>query len=269
MEIFLASEFGDLKNFLYICNVMTMNETEHKYLVTIQGNDSSGKDTVAKMLDYIFEVGMIKAKFVNWCKIVNIYDKIIHLDDQLKNIISILYNLDKKILYEDKYLYKYWWIYGTSKFVDNIDVEFCRINLESGALSEELHNIRKNKEIPVIKLNNFLKYYYIKYKRLYDDEYWVNYIMPKIKDILSENNHCIIPDIKYTSDLTLLNKKCKCIQNGTIKLYNIYVGMHEEYNTKEDDYKVGKIDYYIQNKQENLYSLWLQTIKCYQTLFIN
>ena len=93
--------------------------------------------------------------------------------------------------------------------------------------------------------------------------------MPKIKDILSENNHCIIPDIKYTSDLTLLNKKYKHIQNGTTKLYNIYVGIYEEYNIKEDDYKVGKIDYYIQNKQENLYSLWIQTLKCYQTLFIN
>ena len=69
---------------------MTTNEIEHKYLVTIQGNDSSGKDTVAKMLDYMFEVGIMKAKFVNWCKNINIYDKIIHLDDQLKNIISIL-----------------------------------------------------------------------------------------------------------------------------------------------------------------------------------
>ena len=57
------------------------------------------------------------------------------------------------------------------------------------------------------------------------------------------------------------------LNNFTDEFYNLVVGFEEyEYNTKEDDYKVGKIDYYIQNKQENLYSLWIQTIKCYQTL---
>lgn len=255
-----------------------------RIIIAISGSKGVGKDTTATMLEYIMSVGINKATYAEWyrrTKVAEDYGKnIIHFADKLKDLCAQITDLPRH--YFDKHEYKdeLWWIYGTENFINDEEIE--KYNADENkknyikilscnvlTLKEHLENIPKNKCVPVIKLRTILQFVGTEmFRNLYDEKYWIRNTIKRAREITNEKGFCIIPDLRFETELHSLRKACndsgyKCI------IINIGYSDTFERNTNErglhiSEKQLKEFDYYISNKKEKFFVLFNEVLKFYQ-----
>ena len=255
-----------------------------RIIIAISGSKGVGKDTTATMLEYIMSVGINKATYAEWyrrTKVAEDYGKnIIHFADKLKDLCAQITDLPRH--YFDKHEYKdeLWWIYGTENFINDEEIE--KYNADENkknyikilscnvlTLKEHLENIPKNKCVPVIKLRTILQFVGTEmFRNLYDEKYWIRNTIKRAREITNEKGFCIIPALRFETELHSLRKACndsgyKCI------IINIGYSDTFERNTNErglhiSEKQLKEFDYYISNKKEKFFVLFNEVLKFYQ-----
>lgn len=259
-----------------------------RIIIAISGSKGVGKDTTATMLEYIMSVGINKATYAEWyrrTKVAEDYGKnIIHFADKLKDLCAQITDLPRHCFDQHEYKDELWWIYGTENFINDEEIE--KYNADENkknyikilscnllTLKEHLDNIPKSKCVPVIKLRTILQFVGTEmFRNLYDEKYWIRNTIKRAREITNEKGFCIIPDLRFETELHSLRKACndsgyKCI------IINIGYSDTFERNTNErglhiSEKQLKEFDYYISNKKEKFFVLFNEVLKFYQQFIL-
>lgn len=198
-------------------------------IIGIGGTRGSGKDTLASMINYILEVGTAKAKYSDWNKKNNTFarlsstykkpDTIIHYADNLKDCLSIIYNIRRDYFDNRKYKEDMWYCFSNRKFYSNTDLvggTFYKIDikdLELNSLSYILTNLRFQ---CVIKLRTLLQYFGTNVcRQILGKDIWLNSTITKANELNYLKGFCIIADVRFNNEAEVISKY---ISNRVIKI---------------------------------------------------
>lgn len=233
-----------MKNFIYFCNM--------NYIIGIAGQANSGKDTIADMLNYIFLVGIAKANYVQYMArkkaiIITHGSRIIHFADPLKDVISILYGIERQLLNERDYKNFYWYCLDTGQFCTTQEANYVKnpnfIEWEQLYINS-LKDCIKPKYFNYIKIRTLLQYIGTDLCRLnLDNDIWVKATMRKAVDIAEAKKLCIIPDVRFPNEAAAIHKDSNSSLYGGIIKVNRDVPQIE-YSSEIIDFD---IDYTIEN----------------------
>lgn len=198
-------------------------------IIGIGGTRGSGKDTLASMINYILEVGTAKAKYSDWNKKNNTFarlsstykkpDTIIHYADNLKDCLSIIYNIRRDYFDDRKYKEDMWYCFNNRRFYPNTDLvggTFYKIDikdLELNSLSYILTNLRFQ---CVIKLRTLLQYFGTNVcRQILGKDIWLNSTITKANELNYLKGFCIIADVRFNNESEAISKY---ISNRVIKI---------------------------------------------------
>lgn len=256
----------------------------NRIIIAISGDKNVGKDTTATMLEYIKNVGIAGANYAQWyTKYVAKEENaecIIHFADKLKELCASITNLPLRYFNSHSYKDEFWWIYGTDKFISEIDMnkeedspskdKYYQIhNLNMFTLAEQIKRAKDIDEIPVIRLRTILQFVGTEmFRNMYDPDYFINDTIKKMRSICNFRDICIIPDLRFQSEVIALRKACNC---SKYRLLVINIGEEETFtkNVTErglhaSEKKLADFDIYLSNKKTGLMILFNKVLELYQ-----
>lgn len=199
------------------------------FIIGIAGTKNSGKDTIASMINYIFAVGITKAKYQDWIIKRTIYDnnykdRIIHFADPLKDVLSIIYNIPREYFNDRKYKDELWYCFETNTFVNNITVSTEKYNIitindlhDNNSLDDELYTYSYINN--VIKLRTLMQYFGTNICRnKLDNDIWIKCAISKIIDKAEVRRLCIVPDVRFANEANALKINVDSLYGGVIKV---------------------------------------------------
>lgn len=194
-------------------------ENKKNYLIGIAGRKNSGKDTIASMINYIFTKGITSANYADYLKNnIKMKDKLInksiHFADNLKQCVSIIYNIDRDKLDDRNIKDNQYYSLTTNSFIDNKNVENNKLysiidtnSLKTYKLSTYIGSIVNNNCIPVIKIRTLLQYFGTDVCRdCFGDDIWIKSTMTVADNIMNIYGYCIIPDVRFQNEASVFIK---------------------------------------------------------------
>ena len=228
------------------------------YIIGLAGNKNSGKDTVASMINYIFAVGITKAKYSDWVLKRASYDetykdRIVHFADSLKDCLSIIYNIPRRYFDDRQYKDEMYYSFATGKFVAKQSIEQYKQHyniitnevLKHSSLKDEFETY--NELHHVITLRTLMQYFGTEVCREnLGHNIWIKSAIGKIADVAISRRLCIVPDVRFTNETA-------AIHFDNLSLYGRVVRINRNTdNTGKHDYHDSEIiafstDYSINN----------------------
>lgn len=228
------------------------------YIIGLAGNKNSGKDTVASMINYIFAVGITKAKYSEWILKRASYDetykdRIVHFADSLKDCLSIIYNIprnafDDRIIKDEMY-----YSFSTGQFIDKQVVD-QHPNDYNVITNEVLKHSSLNYEFEtydelysVITIRTLMQYFGTELCRNnLGTDIWIKSAIGKIVEVAANRRVCIVPDVRFTNESIAIHRDSPSLYGRVVRI-NRNIN-----NTGERDYHDSEIisfstDYSINN----------------------
>lgn len=222
------------------------------FVIGIAGVKNSGKNTVASMINYIFAVGVSKAKYQDWvikqaAYDSNYKDRIIHFADPLKDVLSIIYNIPRKYFDDRKYKDELWYCFNTNSFIENAnqrpgnEVVIVRIDtLKSFSLNTYL-KVNSDKLV-CIKLRSLLQYFGTEVCRnKLDDNIWIKCAIGKIVDKAESRRLCIVPDVRFANEADALRISNDSLYGGVIEIRRNDAGDTDNHDSETIDFGVDEV----------------------------
>lgn len=222
------------------------------FVIGIAGVKNSGKDTVASMINYIFDAGVSKAKYQDWLFKKHIFDaglkdRIIHFSDPLKDILSILYNIPRKYFDDRKYKDELWYCFNTNDFIENAnqrpgnEIAIVHIDtLKSFSLNTYL-KVNSDKLV-CIKLRSLLQYFGTEVCRnKLDDNIWIKCAINKIVDKAESIRLCIVPDVRFANEADALRISNDSLYGGVIEVRRNDAGDTDNHDSETIDFDVDEV----------------------------
>ena len=199
------------------------------YIIGIAGHKDSGKDITASMINYIFAVGVTKAKYMEWRTKresfdITYADRIFHFADPLKDILSILYNIPRSCFDSRKYKDEYWYCFETNSFLDTKTVSGPGYNIISFTNLDNHNTIKDvltthDKMSNVIKLRTLMQYFGTDICReQLSNDIWIRCGMSKIVDKAISRRICIVPDVRFANEANAIKHMDSSLYGGIIML---------------------------------------------------
>ncbi len=198
------------------------------YIIGIAGQKRAGKDTVAGMIDYIFKAGVSKANFADYLKYSidkTKRDRIIHFADNLKQCLSIIYNIPLDYFYDDKIKENGYYNFVTKKILLSNEVRIDESNyfiitnehLKIDTLNNYIYQLIPKQ--PIIRLRTLMQYFGTDICRKYlSDFIWINSTMSKATDIAIAQRLCIIADVRFANEAQMLDYNDEYLYRGVIEV---------------------------------------------------
>lgn len=190
-------------------------------IIGIAGQKQAGKDTVANIISYIFRVGLAKANYTDWYKNLasnSVYaeQKKIHFADVLKQVLSLIYDIDIAYFNQHKYKDDMWYCLDTGKFISEEEVNnkvYHRIDINKldqlmypgssikVTLAMNINIGHRGQMFNVIKLRTLLQYFGTDICRNHlGENIWIQSAMSKAIKIAETTGVCIIPDVRFKNE---------------------------------------------------------------------
>lgn len=187
------------------------------YIIGLAGNKNSGKDTVASMINYIFAVGITKAKYSDWVLKRVSYDetykdRIVHFADNLKDCLSIIYNIPRKYFDDRQYKDEMYYSFATGKFITKQSIEQYKQHyniitnkiLKHSSLKDELDTYDELHH--VITIRTLMQYFATEVCREnLGHNIWIKSAIGKITDAAISRRLCIVPDVRFTNEAAAIH----------------------------------------------------------------
>ena len=177
-------------------------------IIGIAGEANSGKDTIASMINYIISVGITKAKYSDWLIYQNRIGSqkqlnVIHFADNLKDCLSIIYNIPREYFDDRKKKDKEYYLLNEQRFVDEktFKTKYYEVTFESlgdYSLNELIYDDITDIGI---KLRTLMQYFGTNICRnLLDQDIWVKSTIDKARELADIYKICLIPDVRYVNE---------------------------------------------------------------------
>lgn len=182
------------------------------YIIGISGHAGVGKDTVASMINYIFKAGITKATYREYATYAKQYleddVRIIHFAGNLKDALSIIYQIDRAKFDDRAYKDNYWYCLEEHRFYTN--TELVRIG-KNKFIAINIWNLRERSIADIvglhpeyrhlIKLRTILQYFGTDVcRKVLGDSIWIDGTMKKAMNIAIANRLCLIPDVRFANE---------------------------------------------------------------------
>lgn len=243
------------------------------YIIGIAGKRNSGKDTVASIINYIFNAGLSASTYSDWIINRNALDiknkdRIIHFADNLKDIVSIIFNIERELLDDRIYKDKMWYCFNSNSFVLDYDVASYKYKvIEYNDLVEHpLAYYLNNNKIYVTKIRTLLQYIGTDiFKNNIKEDIWIKSCLGKIVDIAYGRTVCIVPDIRYENEANAILRNDKSICGIIIKI-NRNTGNQDKHSSEQ---LLNIVPTYTIDNNNNLISLYYKVYNIVQELILN
>lgn len=241
------------------------------YIIGIAGKRNAGKDTVASMINYIFNIGVSKATYNEYVVKKNYYDinndRIIHFADIIKDILSNIYSIPRKYFDDRKYKDELWYCINSNTFIPensrytDKDIFIVEIDTLKSFSLNTIINTNKNKNV-CIKLRTLMQYFGTNICRNnLDNDIWIKATMNKAVDIAETRKICIIPDVRFTNEAKAIQCNNSSLYGGVIKI-NI-----NNCDIIEHESEIIDINYNFEiNNNGSLLQLFYKVLEICQTL---
>lgn len=242
----------------------------YSFIIGINGKKQSGKDTVAEMINYIFDYGSSRANYAHYLMSKEKYnhknkDRIIHFADNLKNVLSIIYNIERKYLDSEQYKDELWFELKSYSFFKKIDDTNNIVITNEVLNNESIKDIidKSGTKFVFIKLRTLLQYFGTDViRKTFDDDIWIKSAMNNIIDTAIKRQVCIVPDIRFDNEFN----RIKNITHNLIKSFTIKVVRNNKYNdnhiSEQGDFDT---DFVIENNS-NLLQLFYKVLSICQSI---
>ena len=228
------------------------------YIIGLAGNKGCGKDTVASMINYIFAVGITKAKYSDWVLKRTSYDetykdRIVHFADSLKDCLSIIYNIPRQYFDDREYKDNMYYNLRTGEFIhkDKINqrgYHYFVINVETLNHSSIREKIETYDELfPLITIRTLMQYFGTEVCRNnLGRDIWVRSSISKIVEVAANRRLCVVPDVRFTNEAAVIHRDIPSLYGRVVRI------TRSTNNTGERDYHDSEIiafstDYSIAN----------------------
>ena len=199
------------------------------YIIGIAGHKDSGKDITASMINYIFAVGITKAKYIEWRTKRESFDttyadRIIHFGDLPKDILSVMYNIPRSCFDSRKYKDEYWYCFNTNSFFENKVVNkhdaYVKITIEQLQNTTLVNIIQSNKnKFICIRLRTLMQHFATDICRnKLQDDIWIRAAMCRIVDKAISRRICIVPDVRFANEAEAVRYMESSLYGGVIML---------------------------------------------------
>lgn len=146
----------------------------NKTIYVFAGKANAGKDTAASMACYIARVGTARANYKNWenfCKpevvkdVSPVIHDIFHFADALKDSLSIIFGIDRKLLDNREYKDNKYYCMSTNSFIDKnaVDKRYFRIVDINDFYEKDLNDIINETlptgQVPIFTLRTLMQYF--------------------------------------------------------------------------------------------------------------
>lgn len=146
----------------------------NKTIYVFAGKANAGKDTAASMACYIARVGTARANYKNWenfCKPEVVKDvspvrhNIFHFADSLKDSLSIIFGIDRKLLDCREYKDNKYYCMSTNSFIDKnaVDKRYFRVIDINDFYEKDLNDIINETlptgQVPIFTLRTLMQYF--------------------------------------------------------------------------------------------------------------
>ena len=200
------------------------------YIIGLAENKGCGKDTVASMINYIFAVGITKAKYSDWILKRASYDetykdRIIHFADNLKDCLSIIYNIprcafDDRIMKDETY-----YSFATGNFI-NKQVVIQHPNDYNIITNEVLKHSSLHDEFEtydelhhVITIRTLMQYFGTEVCREnLGCNVWIKSTIGKITDVAISRRLCIIPDVRFINEAAAIHRDAPSLYGRVVRI---------------------------------------------------
>ena len=228
------------------------------YIIGLAGNKNCGKDTVVSMINYIFAVGVTKAKYSDWVLKRASYDetykdRIVHFADNLKDCLSIIYNIPRRYFDDRQYKDEMYYSFATGKFVAKQSVEQYKQHyniitnevLKHSSLKDEFETYDELHY--VITIRTLMQYFGTEVCRNnLGRDIWVKSGISKIVEVATNRRLCVVPDVRFTNEVAAIHRDIPSLYGRVVRI------TRNTDNTDERDYHDSEIiafstDYSITN----------------------
>ena len=146
----------------------------NKTIYVFAGKANAGKDTAASMACYIARVGTARANYKNWenfCKPEVVKDaspvrhNIFHFADSLKDSLSIIFGIDRKLLDNREYKDNKYYCMSTNSFIDKnvVDKRYFKVIDINDFYEKDLNDIINETlltgQVPIFTLRTLMQYF--------------------------------------------------------------------------------------------------------------
>lgn len=220
------------------------------YIIGIAGHKRVGKDTVAGMIDYIFKAGVSKANFADYLKYSidkTKRDRIIHFADNLKQCLSIIYNIPIEYFYDDKIKENGYYNFVSNKILLSNEVRFdeqkyfiiTNEHLKTNTLNNIIYQL--NIKQPIICIRTLMQYFGTDICRKHLSDYiWINSTILKAVDIAFKQRLCIIADVRFANEAQMLDYNDEYLYRGVIEV-NRFADMSDSHQSEIIDFDTNYI----------------------------
>lgn len=146
----------------------------NKTIYVFAGKANAGKDTAASMACYIARVGTTRANYKDWESFYKpevikdaspVKQKIFHFADALKDSLSIIFGIDRKLLDNREYKDNKYYCMSTNSFIDKnaIDKRYFKIVDINDFYEKDLNDIINETlptgQVPIFTLRTLMQYF--------------------------------------------------------------------------------------------------------------
>lgn len=245
----------------------------YNVVIGIAGAKNSGKDTVASMIHYIFRSGITSATFQEW---VAMYEKpklkftVIHFADYLKNILSILFNIDRDLFDDRSYKDFIYYNLRENKFIAVDEFNYNTSNNPEKTVIITTEKLEKKPLAyyiekytnPYIKLRTLMQYFGTDIvRKKIEDNRWVKLTIGRAWEIARKEGLCLIPDVRF-------NNEQRYIQDSKGFVIKINRPIEDKNIDKHDSENMSDVEanYVIENNTSKM-SLFYKVLKTVQEIY--
>lgn len=222
-----------------------------KIIIGFAGKAGVGKDTAASICNYIFSVGITRAKYDEWYQHRSKYDysvngKIFHFGDTLKDVLSAMYNIDRCMFDDRKHKDELYYDIKDKRFVTPKQVGLKHMIIDNNKLlfnnfNDLIVNALSIGFTPVFKLRTLMQYFAtdICRKQLYSN-IWIDATMGKARSKLAFSDYALIADCRFQDEVDAIKRSsCKTLTVNIVRPRGQQVEEHvSEIQKLECDYTI-------------------------------
>ena len=177
------------------------------YIIGIGGKKNSGKDIIAKILNYMF-YRKGNAKFEDYALEQQKYDylltdRIFHFADPLKNNLSVLFDIDRQYFNIREFKDDKWYSFRHRTFIEDNKISsiFQKLYINDFKnLDDFRYLISENRNYPLVRLRTLMQIYGRVMRATFGDDIFVNSTIFHASQKTLVTEVAFIPDVRYANE---------------------------------------------------------------------
>lgn len=223
-------------------------------IIGVGGKKNSGKDTACSIFNYIDYKGIEQANYHDWevnkkKYEVHIAKRVVHFADPVKDCLSIIFGIDRRIFDDRFYKDEIWYDIRRGDFIKDECIGFQHRKLYIEDFTD-LDSFRKligdSKNFPIIKIRTLMQVYATLMRNCFDENIWVTSTIKRADLIGRTLELGLVGDIRYINEAMAIKNVNNFSTGYVVRIIRDITNSIENSN-HESERDIFTADYTIKN----------------------